>query len=167
MEKPSQKYILVQDRVVPSVEKNILSRGPWTKQSPILVVSLGQGELFEALPEDEQPNDSLKIALVGIDHKFLRLKCGMEYVVRLTEEDANLLLAISSCGERYQTYVDSARRDFGRKIGPESKVYVTMRGASKKLPGVVWYKGELPSCSGTMFGVELIVSIIKLIRFCI
>ena len=85
----------------------------------------------------------------------------MECIVRLTEEDTNLLLAISSLEERYETYTDRIRLDLGRKIGPGSKVYVTVKGISKKLPGVVWYKGELPSCNGTMFGVELIVSIIR------
>ena len=82
----------------------------------------------------------------------------MECIIRLTEEDANLLLAISSLEERYQTYMDSLQLDFGRKIGPDSEVYVTVKRISKKLSGIVWYKGELPSCNGTMFGVELTVS---------
>ena len=55
--------------------------------------------------------------------------------------------------------MDRALIDFGRKIGIGSKVFVTVKDDSRKLPGVVWYKGELPSCNGTMFGVELIVSI--------
>ena len=155
MEKLSRKYILVQDRVGYTVERNILSLGLSTKQSPIQVL---RGELLEALPEAEQPDDSSKIALVGMDRKSLRLECGTECIIRLTEEDANLLLAISSLGERYQTYTDRIRLEFGRKIGPDSKVYVTVKGVSKKLSGVVWYKGELPSCNGIMFGVELIVS---------
>ena len=155
MEEVSQKYILFQDRVGYTVERNFLSLGLSTKQSPIQVL---RGELLEALPEAEQPKDSSKVALVGIDRKSLRLECGMEYIIRLTEEDANLLLAISSLEERYQTYKDRNRLEFGRKIGAESKVYVTVKGISKKLPGVVWYKGELPSSNGTMFGVELIVS---------
>ena len=162
MEDLSHKYILLQDRVGHIVERNILSLGLSTKQSPTQVL---RGELLEALPEAEQPNDSSKIALVGIDRKSLRLECGMACIIRLKEEDANLLLAISSLGERYQTYMDRIRLDHGRKIGPGSKVYVTVKGVSKVLPGVVWYKGELLSCSGTMFGVELIVSMLHVCMF--
>ena len=152
MEKLSQKYILLQDRVGYTVERSFLSLGLSTTQ-------VLRGELLEALPEDEQPNDSSKIALVGIDRKSLRLDCGMDCIIRLTEEDTNLLLGISSCGERYQTYRDRALLDFGRRIEIGSKVFVTVKDDSRKLPGIVWYKGELPSCSGTMFGVELTVSI--------
>ena len=155
MEGLSQKYILLQDRVGLTVERNILSLGLSTKQSPTQVL---RGELLEALPESEQPQDSTKIALGGIDRKSLRLECGMECICRLPEEDSNLLLAISSLEERYQTHMDRIRLDFGRKISPGSKVYATVKGVSKKLPAVVWYKGELPTNSGTMFGVELIVS---------
>ena len=159
MEGLSQKYILLQDRVGLTVERNILSLGLSTRQSPTQVL---RGELLEALPESEQPQDSTKIALAGIDRKSLRLECGMEFIYRLSAEDTSLLLAISSLEERYQTHMDRIRLDFGRNILPGSKVYVTVKGIAKKLPGVVWYKGELPTNSGTMFGVELIVSMTAL-----
>ena len=157
MEELSHKYILLQDRVGYVVERNLLSLGLSKKQSPMQVL---RGELLEApLPEAKLPKDSSsKIALIGIDRKSLRLECGMECISRLTEEDANLLLAISALEERYQTFMDRVRLDFGRKIGPDSKVYVTVKRISKKLSGVVWYKGELPLCCGTVFGVELTVS---------
>ena len=169
MEELSYKYILLQDRVGYVLEINLLSSlGLSTKQSPMQVL---RGELLEALPEAEQPKDSSKIALIGIDRKSLRLECGMECIIRLTEEDANLLLAISSLEERYQIYMDRHRLYFGRKIRPDSEVYVTVKRISKKLSGIVWYKGELPSCNGTMFGVELTVSklhmLIRLHSLCI
>ena len=150
------KYILLQNRVGLTVQRNILSLDSSTRQSPTQVL---RGELLEALPESEQPQDPTKIALVGIDRKSLRLECGMEFVYRLSEKDTSLLLAISSVEERYQTNMDRIRLDFGRKILPGSQVYVAVKGISKKLPGIVRYKGELPSIKGTMFGVELIVSI--------
>ena len=139
MEEFSQKYILVQDHMGYTVEKNVsllslLSFGPPTKQTPTQVL---RGELLEALPETKQPKDSSKIALVGIDRKSLRLECGMAWITRLTEEDANLLLGIPSLGERYQTYMDKALLDFGRNIGPNSKVFVTVKEDSRKLPGIV------------------------------
>ena len=144
------KFILLHDRVGYTVKRTVLSFWP----TPVL-----RGDLLEALPEAEQPEDLNKIALVGIDRKSLRLECTLECLTRLSDEDANLLLAISSLEERYQTFVDRIRLDFGRKILPGCRVYVTVKGISRKLPGVVWYKGELPSNNGTMFGVELIVSI--------
>jgi len=36
---------------------------------------------------------------------------------------------------------------------------VSVKGSEQDLPGVVRFKGELPSCPGTMFGVELTVGI--------
>ena len=159
MEELSHKYILLQDRVGYTVERNFLLLGLTTRQSPIQVL---RGELLEALPEAEQPNDSSKIALVGIDRKSVRLECGMECIIRLTEEDVKLLLEISSVEERYKPFykhMDEALIDFGRNIEIASKVGVTVKGVSRELPGIVWYKGELPSCNGTMFRVELTVSI--------
>ena len=117
-----------------------------------------KGELLEALPQTEQPSDSTRIALAGIDRKNLRLECRTEDITRLTVEDTNLLMAISSDGLRYQTFIDRRRLEFGRQISHGSRVFVEMRGVSKKLHGTVWYIGELPPCHGTMFGVELVVS---------
>ena len=147
-------YILVQDRVGSTQERSMLSFGAM-KSTPTMVL---KGELLEALPETEQPNDSTRIALAGIDRKNIRLECRTEDITRLTVEDANLLLAISSAGLRYQSFIDRKRLDFGRQISPGSQVLVEVKGFSKKLHGTVWYIGELPPLHGTMFGVELIVS---------
>ena len=150
------KYILLQDLVGETIERNVFSLGFSTKLTPTHVL---RGDLLEALPETEQPQDPTKIVLIGVERKSLRLKCTLEYLTRLSDEDANLLLAISLLEERYQTFLDRIRLDFGRKISPGGNVYVSMKDVSKKLSGVVWYKGELPSINGTLFGVELIVSI--------
>ena len=147
-------YILVQDRVGSTQERSMLSFGAM-KSTPTMVL---KGELLEALPETEQPSDSTRIALAGIDRKNIRLECRTEDITRLTIEDANLLLAISSAGLRYQSFIDRKRLDFGRQISPGSQVFVEVKGFSKKLHGTVWYIGELPPLHGTMFGVQLIVS---------
>ena len=147
-------YILVQDRVGYVQERSVLPFGGM-KSTPTMVL---KGELLEALPETDQPDDSTRIALAGIDRKTLRLECRTEDITRLTMEDANLLLAISSVGLRYQSFIDRKRLDFGRQISPGSQVFVEVKGISKKLHGTVWYIGELMSLHGTMFGVELIVS---------
>ena len=155
MEEPRNRYILLTDRLGIILERWFL--GLYTKSTPKQVL---KGELLEALPEAEQPNDSTRIALAGIDRKTLRLECSMEDITRLTSEDADLLLAISSVGSRYESYIDRKRLDFGRRILPGSQVFVEVKGISRKLHGTVWYKGDLhvPPKLGTMFGVELYVS---------
>ena len=157
MEEPRNRYILLHDRVGYILEKNMLAPGlSFTQSTPTQVL---KGELLEALPEVEQPNEGNRIALAGIDRNTLSVECSMEDIARLTSEDADLLLAISSLGSRYETYTDSNRLNFGQRILPGSKVFVKVKGISMKLRGIVWYKGALPPNLGTMFGVELIVSI--------
>ena len=155
MGEAENKYILLQDRVGYTLERNMLAFGLSMKSTPTQVL---QGELLEALPEGEQPSDSTRIALVGIDRKSLHLECRTEDLTRLLDEDAKLLLAISSNELRYETFIDKKRLRFGRRVSPGSKVFVSMKGISKDVPGVVRYRGELPSCLGTVFGVELVVS---------
>ena len=155
MAEARKSYILLQDRVGHTQERSVLSFGFSMKVIP---TQLLKGELLEALAETEQPNDSTRIALSGIDRKTLRLECRMEDIARLTDKDADLLLPISSAGLRYQTFIHRNRLDFGRQISPGSQVFVEVKGVSKKLHGTVWYVGELPPSHGTMFGVELIVS---------
>ena len=154
MEKPSVKYILLRDRVGISVKKNMMALG-LTMSTPIPIL---RGELLEGVPEAERPTDSTEVAVVGIEHKSLRLECPTECMARLSEEDTNLLLAITSAEGRYLTYLDRKHLTFGRQLLPGSAVFVEVKGVSKVLPGVVWYKGVLPPSLGTWFGVELIVS---------
>ena len=155
MENHRKSYILLQDRVGSMQQRSMLSSGAM-KLTPTMVL---KGELLEALPETEQPNDSTRIALAGIDRKNIRLECRTEDTARLTVEDANLLLAISSVGLKYQTFIDRKRLNFGRQIELGKNVFVEVKGCPKKLHGVVWYIGEVVSLHGTFFGVQLIVSI--------
>ena len=156
MEQPKKKYILLVDRMGYTLERNFLTLGLSMKATPTCV---HRGVLLEALPEAEQPSDGSRVALVGIEAKSLRFECPTVDLNRLSDEEANLLLAISSLGERYSTFIDRKRLDFGRRLSPANHVFVSVKGFTKELPGIVLYKGELPSCPGTMFGVELIVSI--------
>ena len=160
MDEPRHRYILLQDRVGEILGRNMLTFGVASKSTP---TQLLKGELLEALPETEQPGDSTRIALCGIDHK-LRLECRTEDVTRLTREDADLLLAIGSVTLRYQIHFDRGRMDFGKRLEFGRQVLVSVRGF-ENLPGVVWYKGYLANIPGTMFGVELHVSI-EVLVFC-
>ena len=156
MEKPRKRYILLHDRVGDIMERSMLTLGLATKLTP---TQLRKGELLEALPESEQPGDSTRIALGGIDRK-LRVECRMEDVMKLTEQEADLVLAISSVTSRYQICFDRKRLDFGKRLEYGSQVLVSIHGVSKKLPGMILFKGELPSVPGTMFGIELHVSFV-------
>ena len=163
MEEPSIKYILLRGCVGLSVEKNMLSLGLTTKSTPMQVL---RGEILEGVPEAEQPTDLTKVAVVGIERKSLRLECRMEDMARLSEEETNLLLAITSAEGRYLMYLDRKRLTFGRQLSVASDVFVEVKGVSKVLPGVVCYRGILPPSLGTWFGVELIVSTHALVKSC-
>ena len=156
MEEPRTRFILLQDRVGEILERSMLTLGLGTKSTPTLLL---KGELLEALPENEQPGDSTRIALCGVDRK-IRLECRKEDVMKLTMQEADLLLAISSGTSRYQICFDRKRLDFGKRLEYGSKALVSIEGFSNKLPGVVWFRGEFPSSPGTMFGIELTVSVV-------
>ena len=164
MEEPIIKYILLRDGVGNFAEKN-MALGLTLKPTPIQFL---RGELFQGVPEAEQPTDSTQVAVVGIERKSFYLECRKEFLARLSEEDTNLLLAITSSEGRYVTYVDRKRLTFGRQLLPGSAVFVEVKGVSNVMPGVVWYKGVLPPSLGTWFGVELIVSIraLALVKSC-
>ena len=157
MEEPRKRYILLHDRVG-EILGTFLPNRVVTKPTP---TQLLKGELLEALPENKQPSDPTKIALCGINRKA-RVECGMEDIMKLTVQEADLLLAISSLTLRYQICFDRKRLDFGKRLEYGSKVLVSINGFSKKLPGVIWFKGELPLpiLRGTMFGIELHVSFV-------
>ena len=163
MEEPSIKYILLRDRVGHSVEKNMLSLGLTTKSAPLQIF---RGEILKGAPEADQPTDSTKVAVVGIERKSLRLECTTEEVAHLSEEETNLLLAITSSEGRYLSYINRKRLAFGLQLSVGSTVFVDLKGALKVSPGVVWYKGALPPSLGTWFGVELIVSTRALVKSC-
>ncbi|XP_029181052.2 U-box domain-containing protein 70-like isoform X2 [Acropora millepora] len=157
MEEPRKRYILLQGRLGKMLEKSVVARskqalGLASKSTEERVVR--KGELLEALPENEQPGDSRKIALRGIDPK-LRLECRKEDVTELTVQEADLLLAISSLTKRLALFDDGKRLDFGKRLEHGSRVLVLVKGVSDKLPGVVRFKGKLSDLPGTMFGVEL------------
>ena len=163
MEVLSMNFIILRDCFGHVVEKNMWTLGFTTKSKQISVL---RGELSEALPEAEQPADLTKVALVGIECKSLRLECPMKDMARLSEEETNLLLAITSPEGRYEAYIDRKHMVFGRQLSPRSAVWVKVKGITQVLPGTVWYKGVLPPNLGTWFGVELIVSTHALVKSC-
>ena len=90
----------------------------------------------------------------------------MKDMARLSEEETNLLLAITSPEGRYKAYIDRKHMAFGRQLSIGIAVWVEVEGITQILPGVVWYKGVLLLKLGTWFGVELIVSTHALVKSC-
>ena len=163
MGESSIKYILLRNRVGYAVRKNLLSLGHIMRSTPIQV---WRGEILEGVPEAEQPTDSTKVAVAGFERKSLRLECRTEDMAQLSEEETNLLLAVTLSEGRYLTFIDKKHLAFGRQLLPGSAVFVEVSELSKSLPGIVWYKGVLSPSLGTWFGVELIVSTRVLDRSC-
>ena len=142
MEEPKKKYILLVDRVGNTYERTPFG---FNLPSKVTLIQVLRGELLEAIPEAEQPSDVNRVALVGIYRKSLRLECCRADLTRLSDEEANLLLAISSAESTYETFIDKKRLNFGRRLLIGNRVFVSVKEIAKDLPGVVWYKGELPS----------------------
>ena len=160
MEETRNRYILLQDcdgrileRSRPTFGLASISRLSW----------VSKGELLKALPENEQPGDTKRIALRGISTSRidprLRIECPKEDVTELTLQEADLLLAISSPTARLALFDDEKRLDFGKRLEHGSRVLVQVSGVSDRVQGVVRFKGKLSNAPGTMFGVELPVSL--------
>ena len=93
--------------------------------------------------------------------------CPIDNIEQLEDEEAMLLLSFKSNDERYK-YFTSNSLDVGKKMTAGSNVYVKVRsqsGGTQELRGVIRYKGPLPE-EGTMFGVELLVSMPALQKGC-
>ena len=93
--------------------------------------------------------------------------CPIENIKPLEDDEAMLLLSFKSNDERYK-YFTSNSLDVGKKMTIGSIVYVKVRsqsGGTQELRSVIRYKGPLPD-EGTMFGVELLVSMPALQKGC-
>lgn len=152
MVEEAQKYILLNDRVGEKTEQSILGMTKTLKPTKVL-----KGEILIALPEEKQPKDYRQVLLVGVESKTLTIECATTDLARVSHEEADLLLGISSALERYNIFHERNTLEAGKKIRESTKVFVKVKALPKPAPGVVWYKGPLPTACGTMFGVELTV----------
>lgn len=90
MEKRRNMYIFLQD-----CESHVFfgRSALQPKLTPALVL---QGDLFEALPQADQPKGENRIALAGVERKDVRLQCEDKEVKKLTVTETESLLALSS-----------------------------------------------------------------------
>lgn len=164
MEKRSN-FILLRDLEDPANQASgvlwgMLSNYMYGTSPPIAL----KNELFEALPADEQPvGVEDKISVRGLKQKCLKVECPKEDLQVITEDDAQILLAVQSYNERYRML--NERQDLLRWGVTENEgcqVLVWMDDLKKNVSAVVHYKGALPPYDGIMFGVEIVVSLIYL-----
>lgn len=161
MEKKN-KFILLRDLEDPSSQASgmlwgMLSNYVYGTSPPIAL----KGELFEALPAEEQPAGiEDKIALRGLKQKCLKVECPKEDLQVITDDDAQILLAVQSYNERCRML--NERQEllrWGVTENEGSQVLVWMDDMKKNVAAVVHYKGALPPYDGIMFGVEIVVSL--------
>ena len=92
MEKRRKTYIFLQDcESHVFFDRSALGLQPKSSPAPVL-----ERNLFEALPQAEQPKRENRIALAGVKQKDLRLQCEDKEVKKLTVTEVEPLLALSS-----------------------------------------------------------------------
>lgn len=152
-------FILLRDLEDPSNQASgvlwgMLSNYVYGTLPPIAL----KGELFEALPADEQlVGIEDKIAIRGLKQKYLKVECPKEDLQAINEHDAQILLAVQSYSERCRML--NERQDLLRWGGSENEgcqVLVWIEDLRKNVGAIVHYKGALPPYDGIMFGVEIV-----------
>jgi hypothetical protein len=76
-------------------------------------------------------------------------------VSKLTDSEADLLVAVTSTEERFRIYRERNRLGPGKLLDVGAKVFVKLTNHPEEVTGVIRYKGALSKHIGTMFGVEL------------
>ena len=154
-------FILLRDLEDPSSQGSgmlwgVLSNYVYGTQPPIAL----KGELFVALPADEQPTRvEGKIAVRGLKQTCLQVECPKGDLQIVSDRDACMLLAVQSYQERCKIVKEKQNLlRWGVTENEGCQVSVWMEDMKKDVDAVVRYKGALPPYDGIMFGVEILVS---------
>lgn len=154
-------FILLRDLEDPSSQGSgmlwgVLSNYVYGTQPPIAL----KGELFVALPADEQPTRvEGKIAVRGLKQTCLQVECPKGDLQIVSDRDAYMLLAVQSYQERCKIVKEKQNLlRWGVTENEGCQVSVWMEDMKKDVDAVVRYKGALPPYDGIMFGVEILVS---------
>ena len=149
-------YILTRSRLFKKADKNYGSLGASTKS-----MSLLKGEILIRHVRTAVDENHGLVRLHPYDKPAYFCDCPLGDVKQIDEEEAKLLLPISTMGERFKLFDSKALKD-GKKMTKGSKVYVKVKSVGSsiilELRAIIRYKGPLPNEIGTWFGVELVVS---------
>jgi len=158
-------YLLLNDVENPNFSENpswwgMLSSYVYTTEDevPQLPHLALKGELLEALEPAEQPQDPSRISLRAVKQSYQRLECNVDDLKPVEKEEMKLLLAVDSYYERCSILADG-RLAYGCTINEGDEVNVRIKDLQKEVSAVVRYKGLVPPFYGTVFGVEIMVSV--------
>lgn len=163
MEHGNKKYILLCNLPESNQESNSMTAGLWgvlsgyvfggeSSEKPEVL----RGELLQSLPSSEHQDESGKIQLAGIKQKYLRTECFESQLAALSDEEAELLLAVRSYTARC-SMVEQQMLDQLLSVAEGSQVFVYHKELNRYLAASVCYKGAVPPHNGVMFGVQIVV----------
>ena len=149
-------YILTKDRWFQKADKNYGSFSAPTK-----CITLLRGEILIRHVATAVDENHGSVRLHPYDKPAYFSDCPLGDVEQIDEEEAKLLLPISTMGTRFKLFDSKALKD-GKKMTKGSKVFVKVKSVGSsiilELRAIIRYKGPLPKEKGTWFGVELMVS---------
>nr|XP_009860718.1 ubiquitin carboxyl-terminal hydrolase CYLD [Ciona intestinalis] len=148
---PTRYLILVNDLCF--TKKNVPYR-PKKFESHIqeyLKGTILQEVFFASMPT----TNTTRITCIVLDTREI-IECDENDVDALTEEIMGLLMAISSCKERYDVFRNKERLADGLDMEAGAEVVVRLPAMSGEVLGRLRYKGKVHHKVGTYFGVELI-----------
>ena len=116
-----------------------------------LLVELTEGEARESLQFVTTPLNYKKYS-----NNLVKLYCEPEYVRQLNDKQFNLLLAVKSSFDCHKA-LDILHWVEKLRVGDDVKVTISYN--LEPVKGAIRYIGTLHGEDGTMFGVELLVSI--------
>ncbi len=123
-----------------------------------LAYSALKGDIYEESPSEEQPSDDQKISVVSVEDDTKVLEVETADLAKLTETEANLLLAIPTSKERFEIF--RSRNILERAAALQEGDKMKVKVKSWTTQGKLKYKGKLLGRRGIHFGLELNVSIV-------
>jgi hypothetical protein len=125
-------------------------------------VSLGKGEILERRPHEKPPDPMGIQRFTVVDRPSVYVDCCRNEAKKIDEDEALLLLPVSSLNERLRLLEDRKVLEFGKKLKEEDYVYVSLKlsksqNARQDVEGIIRYKGPLEGSFGIQFGVEIVV----------
>ena len=140
---------------------NVQKEKPRDKHSEYYILrfdsfqKLMQGELLKALSSSYEFKVETSVPVYQGEYKtrIIVPSISKEAFIRLSNEDASLLLPCTSPESRYQVLSRQGMVVFGRRLQPGTEVLVPV--AECPWSASVKYKCDLPSKVGTFFGLEL------------
>jgi hypothetical protein len=146
-------YILLVQKLARKKERGILRHG--TSK-----VELLPGNLLICLDE-KHSSDRILFVLETLDPENIEVECVPgEEIEEVRTKEIDLLKPIPTHGERLSVFQNKEWLSEGVRLTKDDSVWVSVKGQTSDLLGVIRYKGLLPGLKGIFFGVELVVRLL-------